>query len=197
DALVADALELVDVAQLGGACGACAVLPRRNPISLPRRRADRQHRRPRLLGTGLAPLARWDEDARTLRRVDGRSSDREGRAAAHDDVELLVDAGTGAALLEMARHDGLARVRAVGADAERGDAELRAERQPVDPLRTAGREPVDPDGLHASASRSASSTTGSTRAPVRSSRSSRFSTPAQPSNASTVASETRMFPCAA
>src|SRR5436305_965017 len=81
------------------------------------------------------------------------------RGAAHDDVELLVDAGTGAALLEMARHDGLARVRAVGADAERGDAELRAERQPVDPLRTAGREPVDPDGLHASASRSASSTT--------------------------------------
>ncbi len=121
---------------------------------------------------------RRHEDERSRGRVGGLVADRERRASAHDDVQLLV-----AAVLLVRRHQLPARVRLPCVDARGPEAEEVPDRDEGGALAMwSGLRLVEREDLvalaHAVASRRASSTTGSIASPP-STRSSRFSTPAQ------------------
>ena len=154
------------------------VLPRGRLEDDARLRSDGEERCA-VLGRDRAALRpRPCEDERSGRRVDLVVAERERRPAAQDDVHLLV-----AVLLVVLLDHALARLRRVRVGAERGDPEPPAHRPP-DELAVVDRQLLqlvhvrDLVALAHPASLSASSTTGSIRS-IPSTRSSRFSVPAQ------------------
>ena len=157
------------------------VLPGRRLVRAARLAADRQHDGALLLLERDALHGRVaDEDDRAGRRVEILAVDRELRAAAEDDVHLLVPAGAAAQLvvvLDDVLADALARV---DVRPERADPEPAPQRVPDDARDRDRVEVVEVHGLPTRRHRlrSSSSTTGSMRsAPFT--RSSRFSMPAQ------------------
>ena len=156
------------------------VLPRRDPERLLGTAADAEERRPGLVRHGAALHRRVaHEHERAGRRVHLLAVDGEGRVPGDDDVELLLPAVPVQLVVLLdddARRDGDVRV-----DAERADVEEVANEVPVvamvRPQALDVRELGDCVGL-AHRARSSSSTTGSTRR-TPSTRSSRFSFPAQ------------------
>ena len=99
---------LLDLALLGVGERGEDVLPRRGLEDDARLRADREHGRVVLCGDRAALRPGPREDERARRRVDLVVAEREGRAAAEDDVHLLV-----AVLLVVLLDDALARPLAV------------------------------------------------------------------------------------
>ena len=142
--------------------------------------ADRKYRRVRLLRDGRALLRRIVEiDECAGGRVDLLAVDGERRVPGDDGVDLLVAELRLGVLLD----DLVAGVRGgIRVDPERGDTECLAHRLPDERAEDGNAfELVERQALH-DTSRSASSTTGSITS-VPSTRSSRFSTPAQLSRA--------------
>ena len=110
------------------ALGDEVVLPRRRLVRRAARTSDREHGRPRLLGTGV-PLHVHvaDEDDGPCGRVDGLVVEREGCPAGQHDVHLFVAEGALRVLLD----DVVARIgRHVRVDPERSDVERSPDRPP-------------------------------------------------------------------
>jgi hypothetical protein len=100
-------------------------LPARRVVRLSGRPADRDDRRPGLLGERGAVHARADEHQSPLRRVPPLAVQLEHGVPAQDDVELLVRVLVLRVLVDHA----VARVgRRPGVDAEAGDAEVVPDR---------------------------------------------------------------------
>ena len=109
------------------------VLPRRDLEGVLGVAADREHERVLLLGHRDALQRRVaDEDDRSRRCVLGFAADREGGAAAHDDVCLLVPAGAAGRLVVLLDHVTADLFGGVGVDPERANAEPPAHGMPDD-----------------------------------------------------------------
>src|SRR5207247_1053694 len=161
---------LLDPAEVEEPLGAEGELPGGGLEAL-RLGADRHDRGSRLERLRHTVLSRLEEDERAGRCVELLFACAEARPAADDDVELLVRVGV---LLD----DEVALLlAAVRVDAEGADAERVADRLPLEQAaeRRERLDLVQVQPLHAGASRSAPSTTGSI-ASSPSTRSSRFST---------------------
>ncbi len=168
--------------------GGRRALPRRRSECLARPTADGKHRRPVFLGDGPSLCRRIaNEDDRAGRCVDRLAVDRERRSPLDHEVELLVALRARADLVVLADDVRAGLGRAPGVDSETADVQMPADRGPSD-RRVAGRDLDLGQRRHLELLAhdcvlNSSSTTGSI-ASAPSTRSSRFSFPAQRKRAS-------------
>lgn len=148
DAFVRDSLQVVDVTELGGASRTTAVLPGRDTVHLARCGSDCEDGGSWRDGMGLADLVLDDEDASSLRRVDCLRPDRERRLTAHDDVELLVNAGAASGTFVVSGNEKVAGVASVGADTECLDSQLGPKGEPGRSIRMSRLHLVEMHHLH-------------------------------------------------